>query len=65
MKKVTANELMKTLSDYIYSEVPLNDFDTADELKESLMEMLEAMVDKVVEENFEFEEEEDDEEDAE
>lgn len=62
MKKVTANELMKTLSDYIYSEVPLNDFDTADELKESLMEMLEAMVNKVVDEEFDFEEEDEDEE---
>lgn len=62
MKKVTANELMKTLSDYIYSEVPLDDFDTADELKESLMEMLEAMVNKVVDEEFDFEEEDEDEE---
>lgn len=60
MKKVTAINLMETLTDYIYSEVPTGDFETADDLKAALMETLEAMVNKVVDEEFEFEEEEED-----
>lgn len=56
MKKVNASALMDTLVDYIYSEVPTNDFETAEDLKDALMEMLEAMVDTIVDEEFDFEE---------
>lgn len=60
MKKVTASNLMETLTDYIYSEVPTGDFKTAEDLKAALLETLEAMVNKVVDEEFEFEEEDED-----
>lgn len=63
MKKVSATKLMETLTDYIYSEVPTSDFESADDLKAALMETLEAMVNKVVDEEFDFEDEDD--EDAE
>ena len=56
MKKVTAQMLKETLSDYIFSEVPTGDFETADDLKAALMETLEAMVNMVVDEEFEFDE---------
>lgn len=56
MKKVTAQMLKETLSDYIFSEVPTGDFETADDLKAALMETLEAMVNVVVDEEFEFDE---------
>lgn len=56
MKKVTAQMLKETLSDYIFSEVPTSDFETADDLKAALMETLEAMVNVVVDEEFEFDE---------
>ena len=48
--------LKETLSDYIFSEVPTSDFETADDLKAALMETLEAMVNMVVDEEFEFDE---------
>ena len=56
MKKVTAQALMDTLVDYIYYEVPTGDFETAEDLKDALMETLEAMVDTIVDEEFDFEE---------
>ncbi|MBR6817882.1 MAG: hypothetical protein IKM86_04700 [Acidaminococcaceae bacterium] len=56
MKKVTAQALMDTLVDYIYYEVPTSDFETAEDLKDALMETLEAMVDTIVDEEFDFEE---------
>lgn len=60
MKKVNAAALMETLTNYIYSEVPTGDFDSAEDLKDAIMETLAAMVDKVVDDEFEFEEEEED-----
>lgn len=56
MKKVNEAALMDTLIDYIYSEVPTGDFETAKDLKDALMETLEAMVDTIVDEEFVFEE---------
>ena len=56
MKKVNASALMDTLVDYIYSEVPISDFETAEDLKDALMETLEVMVDMIVDEEFDFEE---------
>lgn len=48
-------KIIEALTNYIYDDVPLEDFETADELKDSLMEMLYAMVDAVVDDNFDFE----------
>jgi len=56
MKKVNASALMDTLVDYIYSEVPTSDFESAEDLKDALMDMLEAMVNTIVDEEFDFEE---------
>lgn len=59
MKKSNATYLlMNAISDYIWYEVPLEDFDNAEDLKDALMETLEAMVDHIVDEEIEFEEEE-------
>lgn len=60
MKKVTAQMLKETLSDYIFSEVPTGDFESADDLKAALMDTLEAMVNMVVDEEFDFEDEDED-----
>lgn len=60
MKKVTALNLMETLTDYVYSEVPTGDFETAEDLKASLMETLDAMVVMLIYNEFDFEVEEED-----
>ena len=63
MKKVTVFDLMKTLTDYVYSEVPVSDFETAEDLKGALMETLGAITDMVIHDNFQFEEEDEKEND--
>lgn len=57
MKKVTVFDLMNTLTDYVYSEVPVSDFESAEDLKTALMETLGAITDMVIHDNFQFEEE--------
>ena len=54
MKKVSAMDLMNTITDYVYSEVPTGDFETAEDLKDALMETLGAMVDMMINNEFDF-----------
>lgn len=63
MKKVTVFDLMNTLTDYVYSEVPVSDFESAEELKAALMETLGAITDMVIHDNFQFGEEDEEEDD--
>lgn len=59
MKTTNTIYLLKNaISDYIWYEVPLEDFDTAEDLKDALMETLEAVVETIIDEEIEFEEEE-------
>lgn len=62
MKKVTVFDLMNTLTDYVYSEVPVSDFESAEELKAALMETLGAITDMMIHDNFQFGEDEEEEE---
>lgn len=63
MKKVTVFDLMNTLTDYVYSEVPVSDFESAEELKASLMETFSAITDMVIHDNFQFGEDDEEEDD--
>ncbi len=57
MKKVTVFDLMNTLTDYVYSEVPVSDFENAADLKAALMETMSAITDMMIHDNFQFGEE--------
>jgi len=63
MKKTTVFDLMNTLTDYVYSEVPTGDFESAEDLKAALMETLGAITDMVIHDNFQFGEEDEEEND--